>query len=90
MAWHLNFPSRKYDFYDHNSWFLYEKIIRSLIACGAADVPSQPPNAKVAVMSQSNYLRKMPESVISLNDAGLCLDPELFRWDLTTRQDSWA
>ena len=65
---------------DHNSWFIYEKIIHSMVACGAADVPSrEPPNAKVVVMPQSKYLRQMPESLISLNVAGLRLDLEVFQ-----------
>ena len=68
---------------DHNSWFIYEKIIHSLFACGAADVPSrEPPNAKVVVMTQSKYLRQMPESVISLNVAGLRLELEVFQGNL--------
>ena len=64
---------------DHNSWFIYEKIIHSRVACGAADVPSRPPNAKVVVTPQSKYLRQLPELVVSLNDAGLCMDIDMFR-----------
>ena len=64
---------------DHSSWFLCQKIVRSRVTCGAADVPSQPPNAKVVVMPQSKYLQQMPESVVSLNVAGLRLEFEVFQ-----------
>ena len=68
---------------DHYSWFVCQKIVHSMVACGAADVPSrEPPNAKVVVMPQSKYLQQLSESVISLNVAGLRLELEVFQGDL--------
>ena len=65
---------------DHCSWFVCQKIVRSLVACGAAAVPSrEPPNAKVVMMPHSKYLQQLPESVVSLNVAGLRLEFEVFR-----------
>ena len=62
---------------DHSSWFMCQKIVRSLVACGAAAVPSrEPPNVKVVVMPQSKYLQ---HSVVSLNVAGLRLEFKVFR-----------
>lgn len=73
---------------DHNSDYLHHKIAHSLVACGGTDVFSQPPNAKVVVLPRSKYLQPMPECVSALNDAGLCIQLEVFEGNLITQDIS--
>ena len=59
---------------DHNSRYVYQRISRSLLAAGLdADFTSQPPNAKLAVVSHSKYMKQLPTSVDTLKAAGLCI-----------------
>ena len=62
---------------DHAGSFVMQKVTSSLLAMGAPDVSSHPPNARLVVTSRSKYLTDMPETVSALQVAGLRINMDI-------------
>ena len=62
---------------DHNSGFVNNKINRSLLAAGTANIDPQPTNAKLVLMPLSKYCQHIPAAVEATKASGLCIDLQL-------------
>ena len=58
---------------DHRGGFVNEKICRSLVHGGCADVSYNCRNARLVVKTTSRYMRQYQQSVGAIQAAGLCI-----------------